>query len=168
MTRPGVTVSVLSLFANLLSCGGSGVDFLDVVGIPPSDGAGIALSGEFATVFEVTSGGCDGIAGIDVPDKGIPQAFDIEIEQDNGTIDFDSIGARLRGGVSFEGEFDVGGAEIEDAGGENDNLQILVSVTGKFEDANSFEGKGTERLIGRIDGEEVDCTFSFDVSGVRK
>ena len=63
----------------------------------------------------------------------------------------------------------AGGGEGADQPTEARPEKDLAAVAlGEFTDANSFSGEGEERLIGRVQDEKFDCTFSFKVTGIRK
>lgn len=151
-----------------LGCGKGAVNFMDVVSIQAGDGAGTALSGNFAVVLEVTSDGCASVSALEIPAVGTKTPVDVEVEQENGSITFKEIEEMdLAGAVDFESQFEAGGASIISRDGEK-NILRMIHVKGSFQDADTFSATGDERLTGRIRQEDVDCTFSVGISGVRK
>ncbi len=165
-----MTMHLLFLIIPILlgACGeDSKVGISNVLGIQSGNKEGTALSGSYTTIFEIKSDGCSSASALQVPVKGTQNVLNVEVEQNGGSIKFTEIESTLRGGINFENRFEAGAADIVDRGGEGNILRTIV-LKGSFEDANSYEGKGEERLQGRIGSEEVDCTFSFEVSGIRK
>jgi len=144
------------------------MDFSDVSGIPTQTGSGTGLSGQFDTRFEVTSDGCASDSILKAPKDGDVEPLNVKVTQTDGALEMEEIEADLRGGVTIKNEFDVGGATIIDRGGQKGNILRTVRITGAFTDKDSFEGSGYEKLQGRVETESFDCTFSFDVSGIRK
>lgn len=166
-TRP---LRLLSTTAVLLAlgCGGGTIEFKDVAAIPAGDKEGVALSGTFSVFFEITSDGCAHVAALEVPVVGSKVSVDVTVTQDQGAITFDKVEEiLLRGGIDFDSTFEAGGAAIISRTG-TDNILRLVHLNGNFQDKDTFSGTGDERLTGRVGTEDVDCIFSFKVSGVRK
>ncbi len=151
-----------------LGCAGGGsIEVTDTVGLPSGDKEGAGLSGTFLSVMEYTSDGCADVAQLEVPATGTQTVITVEVTQDEGAITFEGIGIILRGGVEFDNTFAAGGAMTISRGGDNNILQLAL-MDGSFEDANNFDGSGESRMQGRIATEFVDCTFTFNVSGIRQ
>ena len=172
MTKIVRSSLALSLLLGLGCAQNGSINFNDVVSIPKGDGAGTALSGDFQSIFKVTSDGCAQVAALKIPlVGGDPKPLPLTLAQDGGSITFtpqdDTILPVLRGAITFKNAFDVGGAEIIGVDGEG-NILRLIHVTGSFTSQNQFAGSGSERFMGKIGTEDVDCTFSFDITdGVR-
>ncbi|HLG20172.1 MAG TPA: hypothetical protein VI895_10220 [Bdellovibrionota bacterium] len=151
-------------------CGnsGGGSSFDEVVGISAGDGAGEQFTGTFTVLFEVTSDGCASETLIGSPTAGTSDSREVVVKHDDGDISFDKIEVKLRGALNFNSTFDVGGADIADAGGLEGNVLRTARLTGRFDDINSFEGNGEETYSGRVNKAGFNCTFSFRVSGIRK
>ena len=166
----GLISLMLALSMTFFGCGGGGssTNFDAVVGLPEGNGAGTALSGIFTVLLEVTSNGCADDLLLGGPSKGQTITLEVEVEHGGGAISFEDIETELRGGVTFDSKFEVGGAAIVDRGGEKNNILQTVRLKGEFQDANSFEGEGDEELFGRVSNQTVRCSFSFNVSGIRK
>jgi hypothetical protein len=153
------------LFAVACSGGGS-FNFNDIASIPAGDGAGTALTGTFATILKVKSNDCDS-SDLETPVEDSSTPLDLEITQEDGVLQLDKVDVKLNGSVSFENEFEVGGAQVVSRGEGDNNILQMVRVTGKFTSANEFEASGEERLTGILMGNEIDCSFRFELTGVR-
>ena len=154
----------------LAACGGSSstdVSVQNVLGIPKGTKEGSGLTGEFTTILEVTKNGCAKFPSLSVPAEKSTQVLNAAVEHKDGVIVFKEIEGTLRGGVNFDNTYEVGGAITISRDGEQNVLQS-VRIKGNFKDGNNFEGEGTERLIGQILGQEVDCIFDFTIKGIRK
>ncbi len=162
-------ISLLSMVFLVVSCGSTeGINFQSVTGIVPGDGAGDALSGEFAVNFTYTSNGCAEHSELEIPAQGTTVSLDVSVAQDGGAMTFDKVHVILRGSISFANRFEVGGADLLDVGESVQNVLRMVSLKGSFENPNEFSANGQERLTGSLEEEEVDCTYSFTAEGTRK
>jgi hypothetical protein len=161
-------ILLASLVLLTAACSSSSIEFNDVVSIPAGDKEGTALSGSFAVIYEVKGDGCSDVSALGIPVSGSRTPLDIEVTQTEGALTFGMIDeTTLRGGVDFENNFELGGGSVLSRGGD-ENILRLIRLTGSFQNGDNFTGEGEERLTGKIIEEEVDCTFSFEVTGVRK
>ena len=150
------------------ACGDSstGINVTQVLGIPPGDKEGTALSGDFAVSIEYTSNGCKDFPALEVPQKGIKESVTVTVEQDAGAIVFRDVLQPLFGGIYFDNHFEVGGTEAVDRDGSKNVLRAIL-LEGDFQNPDEFTGKARARMVGRIDAKDVDCSFTFTVSGIR-
>lgn len=153
----------------MVNCGSTtSLDFQNVVGIQPSTGAGDTFSGEYSVIFEAMSDGCKDVDQLEAPQKGVRYPIDVTVEQKDGTVTFRDLEADLHGSISLQAKFEVGGGAILDRGDQEDNILRTIYMTGEFMDVDNFKGSGSEQLEGVIGATEVSCSFSFDITGVRK
>lgn len=145
---------------------GTGISVTEVLGIPPGDKEGTALSGDFAVTLEYTSNGCEDFPALEVPRKGIIESLTVAVEQDGGAIVFRDILQPIFGGIDFDNTFTAGGTESIDRDGEK-NILRAVLAEGEFKNPNEFSAKARARMIGRIKAKDVDCSFTFTLSGIR-
>lgn len=161
-------IYVALLFSLLsVSCSESGsLSLTQVLGIPPGDKEGSALSGTFSTRIAYTNSGCQDFPSLDVPLKGTTSVVNVEVVQDAGAISFKDIDQPLFGGAYFDNRFEVGGTATLDRQGDQNILRAIM-ISGRFVDPNTFEGNGQARMVGRIEAKDVDCSYNFTVSGIR-
>lgn len=165
-----MTNKMVSIFylVFLMACGGdnNAVSITEVLGIPAGDKEGIAFSGVFSTRIQYTNDGCARFPALEVPPKGITNVVNVTIEHNQGSVAFRDVLQPLFGGVYFDNRFEIGGTSSIDRMG-NQNILRVLRLKGDFTDPNTFEATGLGRMVGRVEAQDVDCTFGFKVSGIR-
>lgn len=162
--------TVFSLSLILGACGTSGsIDFENVAGLPAGDAVGGGLSGEFSALYTRTSNGCKDLATeLELSAEDDPQPLDLEVKQEEGVLSFKKLGVSLKGGIQFNNDFEVGGVELLNIGtGNENNILRMIHLTGTFDTANLISAKGSERYQGILGNDNVDCSFSVELTAVR-
>jgi hypothetical protein len=158
----------LLFFVPFLACGSGGIQLSDVVAVPAGDKEGAALSGTFTVFYEIRNDGCAAVSALEIPPSGTKIPLEVAVSQSGGALVFTGIDSTtLRGGIDFDNGFEIGGASLLSKNGE-ENILRIIRVIGTFEDGDNFAASGEERFQGKIATEIVDCTFMFEITGVRK
>jgi hypothetical protein len=156
------------------ACGGGSGGTLereDVTDIPPGDAVGSEVSGEYELELYTTDclGRCPvieaGIFVVTLCDVGELDSADASVTQADGELVLDSTGLvidRLTGGIAADGTFEIGGWGTQYGGA----VEIVVLSTGTA-DGESFTGTAESRGRGEVEGELIDCTVMYDVTGTR-
>ena len=151
---------VLLSAASLAACGSDGLEPDDVTGLPTGDGRGTAASGTYSVRFDTTScvGTCQSpVAICRDGDVGTGQ---LSAVQRDGAFTVQAVGGTLAGGIDQDGSFLVGAA-IPFRG-----LSNAVRWDGQS-NASSLTGSMAMHVTGTVDGVEVDCSTSADVTATR-
>jgi hypothetical protein len=150
----------------LASCGADALDPDVVTHLPDGDGAGTAASGTYA--IDLYTSGCQGRcsygSGQSVCDIGQRHAGSLVITQSGGHLRIEPEGTelvltRLESGIWKDGHFDVGGLATQLGG----NVVITARASGTL--SATLTGQARARAQGKVGGDELDCTASFDLSG---
>jgi hypothetical protein len=152
------------------ACGGGGLAREDVADLPPGGGQGASASGSYD--IELYTRSCSGKCSIEVDgftfglcDVGEVDTASLEVTQTDGRLVMDADGLvldRLSGGIEADGGFTVGGWGTEEGGA----VEVRVLSTGSLTGA-VITGTAETRAVGSYEGESVDCTAIFDVTGAR-
>jgi hypothetical protein len=155
----------------LVGCGSTGtLERGDVTDIPPGDAVGSAVSGEYELELYTTD--CIGDCSVDVGsfdvslcDVGDLDYVDASVTQDDGALVLDAEGLvieRLTGGISADGTFEIGGWGTQYGG----DVEVVILSTGTAS-GDDFSGTAESRGRGEAEGQNVDCTAMYDVTGTR-
>jgi len=164
------------LVVGIAACGGSGeLSREEVTSIPPGDATGTALSGSYRLTIVTTH--CDGscpsfqVIGSIYYSICKPNATDHEtvtVTQKEGVLEVTGDSSlwvqNMSGGVLSDGQFDVGGYETEADG----NVQITARVKGTIDDTGSILATARVRGVGSAEGQTINCTGTYDVTGARQ
>ncbi len=154
--------TVLALAATVLiaGCGGGDLDTDDVTNLPAGDGQGTAASGTYSVRFDTTScvGRCQ--SPVVICRDGEGSNGQMTAVQRDGSFTVVAIGGTLTGGIDRDGSFTVG-ALIPFRG-----LDAAARWDGQSS-SNSLTGSMELHVTGTVEGQDVDCTTSADVTATR-
>lgn len=166
MTRP--LLFALALLAP--ACGSDGLERSDVEDLAPGDATGSDASGvyELELFARDCLGSCLVRAGVitaSLCDAGELATEIVEVTQTDGRLVMDSAGLvveRITGGIDADGSFEVGGFGTQYGG----SVAVAVYSSGTLE-GDRFTGTAQSRGSGSVEGNSIDCTAIYEISGVR-
>ncbi|MBK9034858.1 MAG: hypothetical protein IPL61_26945 [Myxococcales bacterium] len=162
-----------ALAALALGCGGGPGDLLervDVADLPPGDATGADATGSYDLTLYTSA--CAGRCTVKVGsftaslcDVGEVDHGGADVTQTDGRLVLDTSSLaldRLAGGLDGDGTFVVGGWGTQQGGA----VEVLIRADGALADG-AITGVATARAHGAVDGQAIDCTSSYEVTGAR-
>jgi hypothetical protein len=159
----------LLVLALVLGCGGTDDLAPNVVTrLPDGDGAGSAASGAYSIDLytSVCQGKCSYGNAQSVCDIGQRTSGTLVMTQSGGHLRAEPQGSalvltRLDGGIWKDGRFDVGGLATQLGGA----VTITARAEGTVDGERNLAGQARARAQGSVEGESLDCTATFELSG---
>jgi hypothetical protein len=157
----------MALICFLAGCGGDSLSADVVTHLPDGDGIGTAMSGSYSV--ELYTSGCSGhctVSSQSLCDIGQRRAGTLVVTQEGGHLrvepqESDLVLSRLDGGIWKDGHFDVGGLATQLGGA----VVITARAGGSFDGVRHLDGQAHAQAKGSVDGENIDCTATFELSG---
>ena len=157
----------IALLCVLAGCGSDSLSPDVVTHLPDGDGTGNAMSGTYSV--QLYTSGCAGqctVSSTSLCDIGQRRDGTLVVTQQGGHLrvepqETDLVLSRLDGGIWKDGHFDVGGLATQLGGA----VVITARADGTIDAARHLAGQAHAQAKGTVDGENVDCTATFELSG---